>query len=298
MLKECIKADELEVVDKIIEAYDVKDVVKDIPVSKPAEFWNAVVLNSNDFKKLMVDANKKTDPMLKTRQAMYEAKLAADMARTQYRFYDAKSITDTLIAHAGFGPLYPDLTLEIIDEPYANAFTCPESRIYFTGELLESMDYSYGMLLGTLVHEATHFFLQHIFAAEYATQKKQQGNQIAAAVTSGVNVLANAYAQANGAVDASSWDSVNKMTQDLAQAAVDDAQNRYRPKYNRNQEYEADIVAYRFLEWMGLGGEFYIKALETIGTDDDKYYSSESDHPKTSDRIALLKYISENYPMY
>jgi len=52
------------------------------------------------------------------------------------------------------------------------------------------------------------------------------------------------------------------------------------------------------LEWYGVNPNLYIDALETIALEDDKYYDIDSDHPKCSDRIALLRYMGDKYPLY
>lgn len=53
---------------------------------------------------------------------------------------------------------------------------------------------------------------------------------------------------------------------------------------------EADLIAYRFMEYLGASDE-YIDALSMLGTEQDKIYNDYSDHPKTSDRISFLKYV-------
>lgn len=68
---------------------------------------------------------------------------------------------------------------------------------------------------------------------------------------------------------------------------------KYRYKYSREQEVEADIIAYRFLEYMGLGGENYINALRAIGYENDAYYDDTSSHPTTEFRVKLLEYLGK-----
>ena len=66
-------------------------------------------------------------------------------------------------------------------------------------------------------------------------------------------------------------------------------------KYSREQEIEADILAYRFLEFMGVSPEDYIKALENLVENnyellkytDDKF----SDHPFIMHRINILRML-------
>lgn len=283
--------------DKIIEEFDVRIYVKRFSPEQPDKFWEAVGYYNKGLAKLRADADKKSQPMLNSRHAMYEAKLSAEQAKASYLYISSKEITDTLLIKSGIRKTFPDVTLDVIMDTYPNAWTCPVSSIFMTNALLEAVNYDYTALMGIVAHEATHFFLQHLWAAEYATQKKIQSNSVAAAVVAGVNAMANAYAQANGAADESSWENVNRTTEELAKAAKEDALYRFMPKYGRNQEFEADIIAVRFLEWIGLDPMVYLTTLNTIAAEDDRYYDSSSDHPKTAERVDLLKYMLEKYPM-
>lgn len=101
-------------------------------------------------------------------------------------------------------------------------------------------------------------------------------------------------------------------------AAIEDAFGRFRMQYSREQEIEADIVAYRFLEWCGIGGDVYIRMLKDYGKATGDYREGELDkttyselfhainsggspsrktrmmdsHPTTVSRIELLEYMA------
>ena len=65
-------------------------------------------------------------------------------------------------------------------------------------------------------------------------------------------------------------------------------------KYSREQELEADLIAYRYCEIMGIGGYAYILALELLGDDFGSLKAEkQSDHPTIAYRVAFLKYIYE-----
>ena len=63
-------------------------------------------------------------------------------------------------------------------------------------------------------------------------------------------------------------------------------------KYSREQELEADLIAYRYLEAIGLGGYAMIMALEMLNDPSDNQEDiATNDHPTTQYRIEFLKYI-------
>lgn len=284
--------------DKILKDIDIVEYVKNVPIGSYKEFWNSVVVNNKRMSEFKKAAEKNTPAFQAARKDMGEAQMFVQIAIESQRTYDLKKITDTLIAYTGANTIWPKLTLDIVADDSPNAYCYPEGQVFITGALLDATNCDFGQLLGVFAHECAHVLLFHHYTSAWAIQKKLITNTAVAASVAAVNAMANAYAQANGAVDNSSWDSVNRTTVQLANAAYDDAMHRFRYKYARGEEYEADVIAYRFLEWCGIGGESYINALETIAKDDDLYYGKDEDHPKTSDRVALLRYMASTYPMF
>lgn len=280
--------------DKFIEKYDVIEYVNEIDNSKPELFWDAVWRNNKPLLKLYEACNEKKKTALDAQKTLGYAMLTSQSFYEDFYVLNAaRELTDTLKKY-----LYnneSDLLvrrLDVIHDVEPNAFTTPDGQIFMTDSLVCLMKFSPRKLLGICAHEMTHFILQHSLSNAYATQKKLRKNEIIAGVAAGVSAASNTYAQANGAVGSDSWKDVETIVDNLFEAARDDAFNRYYYKYSRDQEVEADIVAYRFLEWMGIGGDCYIEALKLMGTEDDKYYSKQSEHPTMEMRIQLLEYLS------
>ena len=283
--------------DKILEKHDIKEYIKGIPSGDTESFWNAVWQNNDALDKLIKANEKKTDAYIAAHKEMYDASIYAKTYYNSLSRYDAKYITDTLLMYIGAKQVFSDCTIDIISDTDVNAFCAPDGQIFLTAPLIDELNANFTQLLGICAHEMAHFFLMHAFVSSYQTQRKYQINQAISAATSAVAVAANAYAQANGAVTNDSWDNVKQTINNLSIAAYDDAFGRFRYKYNREQEYEADIIAYRFLEWYGYDATLYLYALEKIALEDDKYYDKTSNHPKCSDRTALLRYMAEKYPL-
>lgn len=284
--------------DKILKEVDILENVKNVPFGHFQEFWNAAVTNNKRIDELKKAAEKNTLAFQAAKKDMNESYPYVQLAIQSQQTFDVKFVTDTLISHTGIHTMWPKLTLDVVADESVNAYCYPEGQVYITDALLKATNYNYEQLLGVFVHECAHVLLLHHYTSALAIQKKLITNSIVAAGVSAANVAATAYAQANGAADEKSWEQVNESITQLANAAYDDATHRFRYKYSRTQEFEADVVAYRFLEWFGLGRESYINVLESIAKDDDLYYSNDSDHPKASDRVALLKYIASTCPMH
>lgn len=65
--------------------------------------------------------------------------------------------------------------------------------------------------------------------------------------------------------------------------------------YSPRQILEADIVAYRFMQWATGSGDSYIRALQLAGNDIDATSGFEgTDYPTVAERVALLRYMRDN----
>lgn len=283
--------------DKLINEFDVIEYVESLEKNRPDLFWDAVWRNNENLNKLYDAITKKKSTALDAQKDLYEAALfSADYYNNLQLDSEFQDIADTLFYVIGIRDVFPDAKIYVIYDDQLNAFACPDGRLYLNSGLIMCKGIPVEGLFGICAHEAAHFLLQHSLVEAYAFRKKEKKNKIIAGVVSAVDAAANAYAQANGAVGNESWDNVNERIESNIIWASDNAL-KYRYKYSREQEIEADIIAYRFLEYMGLGGEHYINALKTIGYENDAYYDDTSDHPTTEFRVGLLEYLSnKNIP--
>ena len=62
-------------------------------------------------------------------------------------------------------------------------------------------------------------------------------------------------------------------------------------KYLPELEYEADLLAYRFMEYMGKGAD-YINGLKILGSSYDALYGKDTDQPTIQERINFLEYAT------
>lgn len=281
-----------KVYKKLIEELDIDSTAKSAPSTD--EFWNAIWLENAAIYKFTNALEKKKSSAEEAINRVCKAQELFNIELSSLNIIadNSDSLIVALIDKVGFTKVYPKIKLYVINSEEANAFSTPDGKIYLSNGLFYD-EIQYPHIIGILAHEFAHFILQHVRISAYETIKQEKLNKTIAGISSAVNVAANAYAATNG-VNVN-WDDVYKNTKDLFDEAALQA-GKFRYKYNRKQEIEADIIAFRFLDYLGYGGEKYIETLEIIDKNQNypKYINEDSDHPTTSFRISLLKYMRQH----
>lgn len=278
--------------NKLINEFDVIEYVEKLEKNRPDLFWDAVWRNNEALNKLYEAITKKKSTAKAAQKDLYKAALySADYYNNLPIVMDYQFVADTLLNRLCIKPVFRDAEMYIIESNAINAYARPDGKIYITTAAIMCDSIPIEGMLGICAHETAHFLLQHSLAEAYSYRKKENKNKIIAGIVSAVDAVANAYAQANGAVGNESWDDVSERIESNIIWAGNNAL-KYRYRYSREQEIEADIIAYRFLEYMGLGGEHYINALKAIGYENDMYYDDTSNHPTTEFRVKLLEYMA------
>ena len=209
----------------------------------------------------------------------------------------------------GTDPIKPIKHIYLINGEEKNAFVLPDGTICLTIPLFYELKPI--EVLGILAHEMAHYILDHALIADFAVEKRENINKAIAAAFIGINIGLSASVQAQGGVKSeeskSYWDNVQN-NNDAVWSAFDNASVLYNFKYSREQEIEADIVAYRFLQYLGYDPKHYMKALgKLIGFDinnpskegiealsiDYASPTKYSDHPSILERCLILEYIAQ-----
>jgi len=182
-----------------------------------------------------------------------------------------------------------------------NAFATPRGDIYLYSSLLKQLDYDEMMIAAVSAHEAAHYYLKHSVRQRWIDRKNERKNNIWAGVAIGLMVtaeVANAYASGYAnPYGRNRYDSqlAENIVDIISIAKYSSALSHF--KYSREEELEADIVAYRFLEFIGEDPRIYMKALAALGLETDSFYNDWSDHPSINYRIGFLDYLGKHYPM-
>lgn len=288
--------------EEIIAKYDPKQRMGWSDAFDQETFWSFVKDNSEDNQKLQAALQKDKRPKFLTKAIEDIYGSSSDMSNylALCRPYEKGDFVNALEITL-FGEKSPIKDFRIYPAKEANAFATPYGQIYLTEGLALRYNYNESLLMGVCAHEATHYLCQHALISKWQSAEREKKNAIIGGVLAGLAVTAMAVsgmsAASNGASLDDSWaDNVSKMGAYIIEGFDKDAYY-FKFKYSRSQELEADIVAYRFCEMIGIGGYAYIMALQLLG--DDLYMKADStdDHPTTKYRVLLLKYLfSKDHP--
>lgn len=289
---------------KLVERYDVADEVKIVDAKAPVAFWNATLKNNELLRKF----NKN---MKKNRGAEKEANARTMELPRMYPLYDEtvmvdmQGFCDTLLTDMGITDTGINCSLHIVDSDtpnYFSAMTEDGFAICLTSGLLAKKGVTREILMGYVANEFAHNALMHSKRGFYADAKQRRkddliGTLVGTAVLTAVCLTPDAYSNDHhshccnsndpGTRDDSEADKDNK--KEITSSAIEFSQ-----KYSHEQIYEADLVAYRFLENVS-SGEDFINGLRILGSNYDSLYEENRyDRPSTSERIDFLKYVQSN----
>ena len=206
-------------------------------------------------------------------------------------------LLDSLKSGSGISKLFPrEAKLFLDPTEYPNAFSLPDGTVFITYGLMKQLRFDYNLLMAAYAHELAHFVLQHSFCRIYFCDKKAKKNKLLTDIFTAVSVSAAAYSDlkfAEAGISTNTTQNAVQLWIALDKAQLKDSKS-YQMRYDREQEYEADILGYRFLESIGIDGAYYIDMLKSIKSDLEIFNNDESVHPLTDDRIALLEFLRTN----
>lgn len=299
--------------DRILSGYDsLKDLLVEQPKDSLVNFWDFVLYENTKYNRFYEKVNKKKKSKERVvdfyKEVSYSASnfdgfiLLTDYINGEFDF--AKSLENEGVKSIN--------NIYVYDSEEKNAFVRPDGIMCVSASLAESLNDK--ELLGVLAHEMAHFVLEHALVEEFAARKRQKRSMIWSAVAVAANSLASASIQANGGVKQEDskayWDNVQRNNEMLINT-FDYKAEMAKYKYSRSQEIEADILAYRFLEYIGIDPAVYSDALcKLVGfkknargkeyqeglqslIDDYYAYDKESSHPSILYRLTFMDYIKE-----
>lgn len=248
---------------KLIEKHDVPALARNLSKDKSTnDFWDAVLEDNPILLKLHKDISKgkgaeKEALRSISRMKMLDPSLRVDIL-DEFRGY-----CDTLAMDMGIPTKI--CKINVIFDNSVNAFTALTKDgfgIYLNSGLLKALDYDYYRILGIATHEFVHGAFLHHLRTEYEVAKKERKDKVLAGVATGLNAIAagaDAYTSATLGTESnmdSYLENIDRLKSDMAVSSL-----KFRYKYNRSEEIEADLIAFRFLEWLGLEDK-YIEALQ------------------------------------
>lgn len=280
---------------KILENLDVADSAKAI-ISDPVNFWKIAIAEDVSLNTFLRDIKK-------GRGAEKEAiAKTAEIPRFKTTNNDdivlsLQGFCDTLLIDMGITDLDVSCSLHVVYSPEINAYsTLSDSgfAMLITTALFFKEGITRNMLKGFVAHEFAHGVLLHQIRRFYAEAKKRRKNELLGGIAMGLNVVAAGFDGYNAGLTGSASNSayytsiINQIAKDVKIETT-----KYRFKYSREQEYEADLFAYRFMKSIGCANDFS-DGLKLLGTDYDNLYNDYKDHPTINSRIDLLSFAGKN----
>ena len=281
---------------KLLQKYDMPNMAEEC--YDGAQSWRYIQKNNVHYQEALraAQSGRAREAQRAIRDAIYQIQ---SNAQPKEYISGISELLDSLQANSGIKELYPyEANINIDYSPIPNPYSLPDGTVYISLGMLSRLDFDYNLLMAVYAHELAHFTLQHAFAHIYFSKKKEKKALLLAGIASAVVAGAAAYgetkmAEMPGEQQGYFRDSAVDFARSMEKVAKKDART-WQFKYNREQEYEADILAYRFLESIGIGGGCLIEALDRIKSNLEIFSNDETTHPLTEDRIALLRYMSTN----
>ena len=283
-----------------IKKLDVPKEVMALPNDNPAVFWWYLPKYNTEYQTFEAALKKgKSTALSAVEEIKHDLMFRTDI---QKGLTDENSVEvlDSVYNFFNLKVYNPQMKVYIVGDREVNAYSTPDAIILLNSGLLNKMG-TFEKIYAVVGHELAHYALGHVLQNLYAVKKKEKHNQILAGVASGIQAVGTAVGQALYSDNSpegqkareQAWQDVSNGLYENLVWATKDAYGRYHLKYSRNQELEADIASYRFLQWVGEDPNYMIKMLEILGEDEPKIDPKRSDHPSTKFRVNVLKAIAK-----
>lgn len=283
-----------------IKKLDVPSEVMALPNDNPATFWWNLPKYNTEYQKFETALKKSKGTALSAVNEVKKALLLRTDIQRGLSDENSVEVIDSVYNFFNLKAYNPQMKVYIVGDRDVNAYSTPDAIILLNSGLLNKME-TFEKIYAVVGHELAHYALGHVLQKLYAVKKKEKRNQIMAGVASGIQAAGTAVGQAlySDNSDAGrkarqqAWQDVSDGLYKNLEWATIDAYGRYHLKYSRNQELEADIASYRFLQWIGEDPIYMIKMLELLGESEPKIDQKDSDHPSAQFRINVLKAITK-----
>lgn len=269
---------------KIIKRADVLQYLPDTSDGNPETFWKALLKTENPITETFDKIYKRDKGIgAKAREKIDEAILLhvrhyADIIK--YNPVLDSIAENILIGSSGKVRLYD------LEKFTDNAFAAPNGNVVIYRGLQNLFSrYKEELLTAIIAHEVAHVLLRHSLVQEYMQRKNERNNMIAASIAVGLQAFADGM---NSAYSGQAVNNAAYYTSIFNSAKYDSFM--YQFKYSREIELQADIVAFRLLDWVGIGGERMKEALRLMA-DPFEYFSKLDDHYTIPQRIAVLEQL-------
>lgn len=277
---------------KYIKKYDVVDIVKDLPKDNAEKFWEAVNTHNKRVQRIGLVIEEGNKIALQT--ADYLIEMCALMQYYDETIEGYSDLTERIAKDMGIEDEHRELPIKIINDNTYNASMDPMGQMRINVGTIRTLTYK--ELLAVCAHEIAHLACMHTFDRAWKSERKKKRNQFWAELETGLLIGAAAATAGYGIANGVEMKSANTIlaNSDIflqeAYADADGATKRFKFRYSRNEEVEADIIAYRFMEYMGYGTEHWISAMRKMKHLDTRTVATKyDDHPLPAFRLEILE---------
>ena len=289
---------------KLIMKLDVSEETMKCDRSDLSNFWRSVTDNDKDLQKLLDNVIYKPNGTGKSIQ-----KELSLMPRLNPKYYPYAITDDGMMQviedfKSDVGITGDDIEICIINDSDINAFATYSENgkvICVNTGLLKAKGITRDMVLGVILHEMAHCKMEHIIDRLYAQKKRKKRNDILKGVAAGMTVAsaaANVYAASQGAPVNTNNNSDQVLLENIKAKTELDLYQYYN-SFSKELEFEADLIAFRFMQWCGYDESAYIEMLRVLESNQYDSYQvwesdKESDHPTLRRRINFLTYVMQH----
>jgi len=277
---------------KYIKKYDVIHIVKNLPKGNPEMFWDAVHNQNERVREIgkAIEGGNKT--ALQTAESLIE--LCAITQHYDDTVEGYSDLTERIAKDMGIEDEHRKRPIRIINDNTYNASMDPMGQLRINAGTIRTL--SYEELMAVCAHEIAHLACMHTFDEALKSERKQRRNRFWSELEAGLLVGAAAASAGYGIANGVEVRSANTILSnagyflEVSYADADESTVRFSYRYTRDQEIEADIIAYRFMEYMGYGVQHWISAIRKIKEVDTRTVQSKyDDHPLPALRLEILE---------
>lgn len=288
---------------KLIEKYDVPVEAREMKDSTSTAFWAVAVDENELYLKFLRE-------MKKNKGAEKEAlRKTAELPRFYPRYEesiveDMQGYCDSLLTDMGITALGKKCRLYLVYSDQPDTFTALTDdgfAICVTTGLFCRKGMTRDILKGYVAREFVHGALQDHCRSFYQEAKDERKSKLVGSVVAvGIVGLAVA-AEAVNPDPYYDYPVVNNEVTVVNNIDIQDEvkllPSKYFFKYTPDLEYQADLIAFRFMQRLGMEGD-YINGLKILGASYDSQFGANTDQPTILQRIAFLDFVDAHPELY
>lgn len=270
---------------EFIEKYDIDSETKSLKSKDATDFWANMLENNLTYSEFVqrINANKNRTKDVQNFLKV-QPRFSVDISSKVLNSHNPKC--ESFLKKVG---LTDSITCCIIDDSkfQSSSFFSPEGHVVvLTSGVIDCPEVTDEMIVGMLAHEYAHILLSHVLWNRSLENEHDTNLAMGIIYSFCSNYIA---LPPSSFYDGSKSEGLNIIPPNAEL-------EKYVTKYFREPELEADLIAYRFMEWSGIGGEHYIKLLRLMGSKDPENYRGDpnSFYTNYQERISFLNYVRKH----